>query len=66
MGHMIKGFVLMMAQIMKKLIILVIIGAVLCAIYFAWVKFIKTTETHTRSAAVTRAEKQGIKVKNKL
>ena len=63
MGHMIKGFVMMMAQIIKKLLILAIIAAVACAIYFVWIKFIKTSQKHTKSAAVTRAEKQGINVK---
>lgn len=65
MGNLIKGFVLMIAQILKKLIIIAIVAMVLIAIYFTWTKFIKKTQKHTKSAAVTRAEKQGIIEKEK-
>jgi hypothetical protein len=62
MGNMIKGFVLMMGQILKKLIIIVVIATLCYAAYLAWGKFIKKTQKNTRSAAVSRAEQQGIKV----
>ena len=63
MGNMIKGFTLMMGQILKKLIIIVVIATFCYAAYLAWGKFIQSTQKHTRSAAVTRAQKQGIDVK---
>ena len=63
MGNMIKGFVLMMSQIIKKLLIIAVVAAILCALYFAWTKFIKKTNKHTRNAAVNRAKAQGIDVK---
>lgn len=63
MGNMIKGFILMIGQILKKLIIIAIVAMVLIAIYFSWTKFIKKTQKHTQSAATARAEKQGITVK---
>lgn len=63
MGHVIKNFIMMVAQILKKLIILAVIALVLAAAYLAWTKFIKKTQYHTTKASTNRAEKQGIKVK---
>ncbi|MCK4981324.1 MAG: hypothetical protein KAS17_00300 [Victivallaceae bacterium] len=62
MGNMIKGFVLMMGQILKKLIIIAVILTFCYAAYLAWGKFITKTQEKTRGAAVARAEKQGITV----
>ena len=53
----------MMAQIIKKLLILAVVVAILAAGYFVWIKFIRKAQTHTQSAAVHRTEKQGIKAK---
>ena len=63
MGNMIKGFVLMMGQILKKLIIIVIVLGLIYAAYIAWGKFIKKTGKHTKAAAVNRAKAQGIDIK---
>lgn len=63
MGNMIKAFVLMVGQILKKLIILIIILGVVYAGYIAWTKFIKSAEKNTKAAAVNRAKAQGINVK---
>lgn len=63
MGNMIKGFVLMMGQILKKLIILIIVLGIVYAGYIAWTKFIKSTGEHTKAAAVNRAKAQGIDTK---
>lgn len=62
MGNLIKGFVLMIGQILKKLIIVVILAGLVYAGYIAWGKFIKKTQKHSKSAAVSRAAKQGIDV----
>jgi hypothetical protein len=63
MGNMIKGFVLMMGQILKKLLILIIVAGIVYAGYIAWTKFIKSTGKHTKAAATNRAKAQGIDVK---
>ena len=62
MGNMIKGFVLMMGQFLKKLIIIVVVATLCYAAYLAWGKFIKKTGKHTKAAAVNRAKAQGIDV----
>ena len=62
MGNMIKGFVLMMGQILKKLIIIVVIATLCYAAYLTWTTFIKKTGKHTKAAAVNRAKTQGITV----
>lgn len=62
MGNMIKGFVLMMGQFLKKVIIVAIVATLCYAAYLAWGKFINKTQKKTRGAAVARAEKQGITV----
>ena len=62
MGNMIKGFVLMTGQILKKLIIIVVVATLCYAAYLAWGKFITKTQKKTRGAAVARAEKQGVTV----
>ncbi len=63
MGNMIKGFVLMMGQILKKLIILIVVVGLIYAAYIAWTQFIQKTGKHTKAAAVNRAKAQGIDVK---
>jgi Tfp pilus assembly protein PilE len=55
--------VLKIVQITKKILIVAIIAAILCALYFAWVNLIKKTQYKTKKAAVDRAEKQGIKAR---
>lgn len=60
---MIKGFVLMMGQILKKIIIIAIVGGLIYAAYIAWGKFIQKTSKNTKAAAVNRAKAQGIDVK---
>ncbi len=60
---MIKNFLLMMEQILKKLMIVVIVVGLCYAAYLAWGKFIRKTQKRSRSAAVTRAQKQGIDVR---
>ena len=64
MGNIIKSFVLMMAQILKKLIIIIVVATFCYAAYLTWTKFIKKTGKHTKGAAVNRAKAQGIDVKN--
>lgn len=62
MGNMIKGFVLMMGQILKKIIIIVVV-ATLC--YAAWITFKKFSEDTSKRAKATgekRMQKQGLKV----
>ncbi|MDD5599774.1 MAG: hypothetical protein PHV82_17650 [Victivallaceae bacterium] len=56
----IKGFFMRIGQILKKIIIAAIVAGVLYAGYLVWVKFIRQTQKHTKSAAVTRAVKQGV------
>lgn len=56
----IKGFFLRIGQILKKILIAAVVVLILYAGYVAWKKFIKNTQKHTKSAAVTRATKQGI------
>ena len=63
MGNLIKGFVLKTGQILKKLLIIAIVGGLVYAGYIAWGKFIKKTGKHTKAAAVNRAKAQGIDVK---
>jgi uncharacterized membrane protein len=60
---MFKSFILMLAQILKKILILATVIAILAAGYYLWRNFIKDTQKHTKSAAVTRAQKQGLEVK---
>ncbi|MFA6715317.1 MAG: hypothetical protein WC082_13570 [Victivallales bacterium] len=56
----IKGFFMRMGQILKKIIIAVIVAGILYAGYLVWVKFIRKAQKHSKSAAVTRAVKQGV------
>ena len=58
--RMFEGFILTILQILRKVLIIATILAVLLAGYYLWRNFIKTTQQHTQSAAVTRATKHGI------
>ena len=60
---MFEAFILTMLQILRKILIIATIVSILVAGYYLWRNFIKDTQKHTKSAAVTRAQKQGLEVK---
>ena len=61
--RMFEAFILTVLQILRKILIVATVLAVLIAGYYLWRNFIKTTQKHSRDAAVTRAQNQGLDVK---
>lgn len=60
MGNMIKSFVLLMGQILKKIIIVAIVGGLLYTGWIAFKKFSKDTSKRAKATGSKRLEKQGL------
>ena len=60
MGNMIKGFVLLMGQILKKVIIVAVIAGLAYAGWIAFKSFTKDTSKRARATGTKRLEKQGL------
>lgn len=59
---MIKGFVLMMGQILKKIIIIAVVASLCYAGWIAFKQFTKDTSKRARATGEKRMQKQGLKV----
>jgi len=58
---MIKGFVLMMGQILKKIIIIAVVASLCYTAWIAFKQFTKDTSKRARATGEKRMEKQGLK-----
>jgi hypothetical protein len=62
MANMIKGFVLLMGQILKKIIIAAIVLSLCYAGWTVFKRFTKDTSKRAKATGEKRMEKQGLKV----
>jgi len=60
-----KGFILLMEQIIKKILIIAIVAMFVYAGWIAFKKFTEDTSKRTKSAGITRMQKQGLDTKEK-
>ena len=63
MGNMLKGFFLMMGQILKKVINIAVIAGLLYAGWLAFKVFTQDASKRAKATATKRLEKQGLDAK---